>query len=155
MWDYYKIWGCSIQKYYSESFTSSDKDKSQNHDEYLLNVICKIFIVTHSYQQSASSALNWIIGIIAPRSIRSRDWVFGQFEEHVLFASLFLLDRARMPLDTKADPVQVFIVETFRLRDDEKVVSLVLDYWPSFAVGSCSFCNGEPLGWWGTLGAGG
>jgi len=56
--------------------------------EYLLNDTGKIFIGTH-------------------RSIRSRDWVFGQFEEPVLFASLFLLERARMPYHARSDPVQV------------------------------------------------
>ena len=88
-------------------------------------------------QVSANSIISIYLNdqhYVAPRSIRSRDWVFGQFEEPVLFASLFLLDRARMPLDARADPVQVFVMETSRLNSIWKLIrkqhGFMHGHWP-------------------------
>lgn len=56
--------------------------------EYLLSDAGKIYVGSH-------------------RSIRSRPWVFGQFEDRVLLAAVYVLERSRLPLSDRGDPVQV------------------------------------------------
>ena len=62
--------------------------KEENLEEYILNDTGKVWVGTH-------------------RRIRSRPWVFGQFEDSVLPAALYVLDRSSLHPVERGDPVKV------------------------------------------------
>jgi len=62
--------------------------KVQDLDEYIQNDTGKVWVGTH-------------------RQIRSRPWVFGQFEDSVLPAALYVLDRSSLHPVDRGDPVKV------------------------------------------------
>ncbi|XP_060100173.1 coagulation factor XIII A chain [Heteronotia binoei] len=79
-----------------------------------------------------------------PDNIRSRSWNYGQFEEGVLDACLYLMDRAKLDLSGRGDPVKISRVGSavINSQDDQGVLvgswSSVYDYGvpPSAWTGS-------------------
>ncbi|KAM6455695.1 coagulation factor XIII A chain isoform 1-T2 [Liasis olivaceus] len=59
-----------------------------------------------------------------PENIRSRSWNYGQFEEGVLDACLYLMDRAQLDLAGRGNPVKISRVGSAMInsKDDEGVV---------------------------------
>uniref|UniRef100_A0A6J0TAC9 Coagulation factor XIII A chain n=1 Tax=Pogona vitticeps TaxID=103695 RepID=A0A6J0TAC9_9SAUR len=59
-----------------------------------------------------------------PESIKTRSWNYGQFEEGVLDACLYLMDRAQLALSGRGNPVKISRVGSavINAKDDEGVV---------------------------------
>ena len=64
--------------------------EDQELEEYIQNDIGKIFVGNH-------------------RQIRSRPWVFGQFEDAVLPAAIFVLDSSKLSPVERGNPIKVAI----------------------------------------------
>ena len=64
--------------------------EDQELEEYIQNDIGKIFVGNH-------------------RQIRSRPWVFGQFEDAVLPAAIFVLDSSSLSPVERGNPIKVVI----------------------------------------------
>ena len=62
--------------------------KEQDLQEFIQNDVGKLWVGTH-------------------RRIRSRPWVYGQFEDSVLPAAIFVLDSSRLPLVERGNPIKV------------------------------------------------
>ena len=68
--------------------------KEEELEEYIQNDTGKLWVGTY-------------------RQIRTRPWVFGQFEEAVLPAAMFVLDKSRIPLVDRGDPIMVKLEEFY------------------------------------------
>ena len=73
--------------------------KVQDLDEYIQNDTGKVWVGTH-------------------RQIRSRPWVFGQFEDSVLPAALYVLDRSSLHPVDRGDPVKVGRPDNYNVNDE-------------------------------------
>uniref|UniRef100_A0A8D0BUG8 Coagulation factor XIII A chain n=1 Tax=Salvator merianae TaxID=96440 RepID=A0A8D0BUG8_SALMN len=80
-------------------------DDEQERQEYVLNDLGTIFYGD-------------------PESIRTRSWNFGQFEEGILDACLYLMDKAQLDLSGRGNPIKISRVGSAMInsKDDEGVV---------------------------------
>jgi hypothetical protein len=79
---------------------------NQSHlDEYLLNDVGKVYI--GSYKQPID-----------------RDWVFGQFEDSVLPAAVFILDKSRLKSTERGNAVKVRLGSVAGPHHAEELVNL-------------------------------
>ncbi|XP_062986391.1 coagulation factor XIII A chain [Elgaria multicarinata webbii] len=81
-------------------------DDEQERQEYVLNDLGVIFYGD-------------------PENINSRSWNYGQFEERVLDACLFLMDKAQLDLSGRGNPVKIGRVGSavINAKDDEGVIA--------------------------------
>ncbi|KAM3840334.1 coagulation factor XIII A chain isoform 1-T1 [Vipera latastei] len=80
-------------------------DEEEEREEYVLNDLGVIFYGD-------------------PENIRSRSWNYGQFEEGILDACLYLMDRAQLDLSGRGNPIKVSRVGSAMInsKDDSGVV---------------------------------
>nr|XP_028593639.1 coagulation factor XIII A chain [Podarcis muralis]XP_028593640.1 coagulation factor XIII A chain [Podarcis muralis] len=102
--------------------------RNPNTDTYILfNPWCEEDAVFLDDEKQRQEYVLNDLGVIfygEPDSIRSRSWNYGQFEEGVLDACLYLMDRAQLDLSGRGNPVKISRVGSavINSKDDDGVV---------------------------------
>ncbi|XP_058031258.1 coagulation factor XIII A chain [Ahaetulla prasina] len=97
-------------------------------DTYILfNPWCKEDAVFMDEEEERKEYVLNDLGVIfygSPENIRSRSWNYGQFEEGVLDACLYLMDRAQLDLSGRGNPIKISRVGSAMInsQDDNGVV---------------------------------
>ncbi|XP_034284988.1 coagulation factor XIII A chain [Pantherophis guttatus] len=97
-------------------------------DTYILfNPWCKEDAVFMDEEEERKEYVLNDLGVIfygAPENIRSRSWNYGQFEEGILDACLYLMDRAQLDLSGRGNPIKISRVGSAMInsKDDNGVV---------------------------------
>uniref|UniRef100_A0A670ZGA7 Coagulation factor XIII A chain n=1 Tax=Pseudonaja textilis TaxID=8673 RepID=A0A670ZGA7_PSETE len=98
-------------------------------DTYILfNPWCKEDAVFMDEEEERQEYVLNDLGVIFygdPENIRSRSWNYGQFEENILDACLYLMDRAQLDLSGRGNPIKISRVGSAMInsQDDNGVIT--------------------------------
>ncbi|XP_032079379.1 coagulation factor XIII A chain [Thamnophis elegans] len=102
--------------------------RNQDTDTYILfNPWCEEDAVFMDDEEERKEYVLNDLGVIfygAPENIRQRSWNFGQFEEGILDACLYLMDRAQLDLSGRGNPIKISRVGSavINSQDDNGVI---------------------------------
>ncbi|KAM9308289.1 coagulation factor XIII A chain [Gastrophryne carolinensis] len=102
--------------------------KSDTDTYILFNPWCKEDAVYMDDQREIEEYVMNDVGVIfygEITNVKKRPWVYGQFEEQILDACLYLMDRAELDLSGRGNPIKISRVGSavINSRDDEGVIA--------------------------------